>query len=371
MVEHHVVARNPDPDSSLPYLIRVPLGSAGIVVKARETWPGATKVYCHRADSWPMDAEIVERHTVRSCSRRGPAIDLVLHRARQNRSQLVITRARGREVIFWQTPGTTKQARPKIALPTARAAGHVLDIAVDTGEKYPWSFGHQQATTHRRRLSAGDYAVLRDGAVLAAVERKSVADLAGSLLSGRLTYALADLAALPRAAVVVEDRYSRLFKLQHVPGSRVAEALAEAQARFPAVPVVFCETRPLAQEWAYRWLGACLAELDAAAQTAGIEATFAAAGPVPAAAPRPAEIREWARAPSPDCSATSSRYRRTTSAGMRPTALTVNPWARAHSRTSAGRGAAGGTGPATAKVASMPAVRAAASSSARQAPSQR
>jgi hypothetical protein len=55
-------------------------------------------------------------------------------------------------------------------------------------------------------------------------------------------------------------------------------------------------TRPLAQEWAYRWLGACLAELDAAAGTADMEATFASGGPVPAAAPRPAEVREWARA---------------------------------------------------------------------------
>ena len=34
-----VVARNPDADSSLPYLIRIPLGPRGIVLKARETWP--------------------------------------------------------------------------------------------------------------------------------------------------------------------------------------------------------------------------------------------------------------------------------------------------------------------------------------------
>jgi hypothetical protein len=61
------------------------------------------------------------------------------------------------------------------------------------------------------------------------------------------------------------------------------------------VPIVFCETRPLAQEWAYRWLGACLAELDAAADTAAVESTFAPGAPVPAAAPRPAHVREWAR----------------------------------------------------------------------------
>ncbi|WP_138758560.1 ERCC4 domain-containing protein [Modestobacter altitudinis] len=295
MVDDLLVARNPEPGSSLPYVIRIPLGPDGIVVKARETWPGAAKVYCHRAEGWPADAEIVERHAVRSCNRRGPAIDLVLERARQNRSQFVLTEVRGRQVIFWQSPSTTKQARPRVVLPTARAASQVLEIVVDSGEKYPWSFGHQQAVTRRQRLPVGDYAVMRDDAVVAAVERKSVGDLVSSLLSGRLTYALADLAGLPRAAVAVEDRYSRLFTFEHAPGAAAAESLAEAQARFPSVPIVFCETRPLAQEWAYRWLGACLTELDAAAGTVGVEHTFSPGSAVPAPAPRPAMVREWAR----------------------------------------------------------------------------
>lgn len=296
MVDELLVARNPDPESSLPWLVRIPLGPAGVVVKAKEPWPRTAKVYCHRAEEWPVDAEIVERHAVRSCSRRGPAIDLVLARARENRSQLVITRAHGREVIFWQSPRTAKQARPGVHLPTARAHGQVLDVLVDSGEKYPYTFGAQQAATRRQRLAAGDYAVELEGRVVAAVERKTLEDLAGSLLSGKLTYALADLTALPRAAVVVEDRYSRLFKLLHTSGARVAEALAEAQARFPSVPVVFCESRPLAQEWTYRWLGACLAELAAAQATVAVEDSFAPGRPVPPAPASPGVIRAWARA---------------------------------------------------------------------------
>lgn len=305
MPDDLLIAQNPDPASTLPYLVRIPLGERGIVVKARKPWPRESKVYCHRADEWPPDAVILERLPVRSCTRRGPAIDLVLTRARENRSQLIIAQARGREVIFWQSPRTTKQARPAVRVPTARAHGQVLEILVDTAEKYPYTFTAQQATTRRRRLPAGDYAVLAGDRVLAAVERKTTEDLAGTLLSGKLTYALAELTALPRAAVVVEDRYSRLFALSHAPGARVAEALAEAQARFPAVPIVFCETRPLAQEWTYRWLGACLAELTAAAHTRDLETTFT---PGPAIPPPPggggvgqappvesAIIRDWAR----------------------------------------------------------------------------
>ena len=270
-----LIARNPDPGSTLPFLVRLPLGPDGLVLKTRETWPRTSKVYCHRAEGWPPDAEVLERLAVRTCSRRGPAIDLVLERARENRSQLVVTRARGREVIFWQSPRTAKQARPNVTLPTRRAAGQVLHVLVDSAEKYPYAFRHQQASTTRRRLPAGDYAVEHDGVVVAAVERKSLADLASSLLSGKLTYALGELAALPRAALVVENRYSALFKLEHVAGGQVADAVAEAQARFPAVPLFFAETRPLAEEWTYRFLGAALSELRGHAATAGAEGPFA------------------------------------------------------------------------------------------------
>ncbi len=264
-----LIARNPDPDSTLPFLVRVPLGSEGLVLKTRESWPRTSKVYCHRAEGWPQDAEVLERLPVRTCSRRGPAIDLVLDRTRENRSQLVVTQARGREMIFWQSPRTAKQARPNVKLPTRRAAGQILEVVVDSGEKYAYGFRHQQAATIRRRLPAGDYAVELDGVVVAAVERKSLEDLGGSLLSGRLTYALAELTALPRAALVVEDRYSALFKLEHVAGGHVADALAEAQARFPAISIMFAETRPLAEEWTYRFLGAALSELRAHAAGSG------------------------------------------------------------------------------------------------------
>jgi hypothetical protein len=42
----------------------------------------------------------------------------------------------------------------------------------------------------------------------------------------------------------------------------VAELLAGAQVRYPNVPIVFCETRQLAQEWAFRFLGAAFAYAD-------------------------------------------------------------------------------------------------------------
>jgi hypothetical protein len=294
MPDDFVIARNPDGDSTLPYVVRIPLGD-GILLKVRDTWPRTAKVYCHRVDEWPGDEEIIERVPVRSCVRRGAAIDLVLDRGRENRSQFVITVARGRQMIFWQTARTAKQARPRSKPPTARAQGiDRLDIVVDSHERYAWSFSAQQATTRRQALPAGDYGVTIGGRVVAVVERKSLGDLVSSLTTGKLKYQLTDLAAVPRAAVVVEERYSRAFQHEVVRASVVADALAEAQVAFPTVPIMFCETRKLAQEWTYRFLAAALsaAELDdyGAATVAGL----AEAAPLPPRDPTPAEIRAWA-----------------------------------------------------------------------------
>ena len=68
------------------------------------------------------------------------------------------------------------------------------------------------------------------------------------------------MAALPRAAVVVEDRYSAIFKLDRVRPALVADGLAEVQVRWPNVPIVFCETPQLAEEWTYRFLAAASPE---------------------------------------------------------------------------------------------------------------
>lgn len=297
-MDEFIIARNPDSDSTLPFLVRLPLGPNGVVLKVRDTWPRTAKVYCHASTDWPTDPDIVERVLVRDCVRRGAAIDLVLDRGRENRSQFVFTRARGREVIFWQSARTAKQARPNVATPTRRASGLVLDIVVDSHERYPWRFVNQQATTTRRALRVGDYAIELDGELAVVVERKSLADLVSTISGGKMRSLLAALATVPRSALVVEDRYSQIFKQSFVQPGLVAESLAEAQARFPTTPIVFCETRALAEEWTYRYLGASVTLLqeDAAAGHL-VGALPGATAPEPApATPTAAAIRAWARA---------------------------------------------------------------------------
>lgn len=296
-MEELVIARNPDPESSLPYLLRIPLPSGPVVLKARETWPRTAKVFCHPSEDWPADPEIVERVEVRSCVRRGASIDLVLARGRENRSQFVFAQARGRQVVFWQSARVRKQARPQVALPRARASAvPSFEIVVDSHERYAWGFSHQQATITRRALAAGDYAVEHEGVVLASVERKSLADLVATITGGKLWYLMAALASVPRAAVVVEERYSQVFKLDRVRPAVIADAVAEAAVRYPAVPIVFAETRPLAQEWTYRFLGAALADHHRSSGADELVLRLPEPGhALPRAEPTTAEVRAWAR----------------------------------------------------------------------------
>ena len=256
------IAHNPDDSSTLPYLLSVPIGKTPLVLKAKDTWPRTAKVYCHRGE-WPAEPEIVEETPVRSCVRRGVAIDLVLDRHRENRSQFVVTALKGgREGIFWQTAKTTRKTRPGMRLPTRRSAAGVLEIVVDTRERYAWTFERQQVTLAKRALTVGDYAVEVAGEVVGIVERKKLAELAGNVVDGSLLVTLGELATATRAAIVVEDRWADVFRLTYVAPSMVAEMLAAAQIRYPNVPIVFCENRPLAQEWAYRFLGAAAAYAD-------------------------------------------------------------------------------------------------------------
>jgi hypothetical protein len=76
--------------------------SGGMVFRTSGTRPRTNALYCYPVSlaEWPADPEIVERVPLRSCVRRGAAIDLILDRSRENRSQLVFTKARpGRRLL--------------------------------------------------------------------------------------------------------------------------------------------------------------------------------------------------------------------------------------------------------------------------------
>ena len=96
---------------------------------------------------------------------------------------------------------------------------------------------------------------------------------------------------------MVEDRWSQVFAQRHVRPAQVADSLAELQVRWPDVPIVFAETRPLAEEWTFRYLAAALAwahdEHAIGARLPGATTELTATTAPEAST---AEVRAWARA---------------------------------------------------------------------------
>jgi hypothetical protein len=260
-----VVARNPDAESSLPYLLRVPVGG-GLLLKAAEPWPLSSRVYCHPIEGIEADAslslEVLEEVGVRMCAWRGRAVDLVLDRAQHNRSQFVFTTAQGRPAIFWQTPLVARRSRPGFRMPRGHRPGvGTMTIEIDTREQRPYEFAGREVALRRRALFAGDYAVRGRDGVVAAVERKTANDFATSATSGVLGFAMADLTALPVSAVVVEDRYSAVIGHSHVKPGFLADLIARLHVRAPNVPIVYAETRALAEDWTFRFLATAWRQL--------------------------------------------------------------------------------------------------------------
>lgn len=258
---HFIVARNPDGDSSLPYLIQLPL-EGGVVLKARDRWPTTSRVYCHPHEGpLPDDAEILETVAVVTCARRGRGmVDLVLDRPRESRSQLLFTETKGRRAIFWQTQKVAKLGNPGGRVPMRRTAVGSLTITVDTRERYGYRFAGREVTVERAALPAGDYGVRSGEGLTAVVERKSIEDLAGSLAEGKLAFQLGRLMEQRRGAIVVEGSYPALFEVPRVPQGWLPDILARLQLRYPSVPIVFAHSRKFAEEWVYRYLAAAVAE---------------------------------------------------------------------------------------------------------------
>jgi hypothetical protein len=244
--------------SSLPFVLCLPLDEGDLWLKAKESWPRASRVFCYPLERPPTRFLPTERVDILECRRRGNAIDLVLARAQKRRSQFAFVQYRGRSLIFWQTPKAMAAARPGLRVPGGGARSDQVYL-VDTRERYGFTFAAHSAATERRRLAVGDYAVMRDGDIVAAVERKAFDDFVTSLVDGSLGFAMAELATLPAAAVAVEGTYAMVLRHDYIRAGFLPELIARLQVRYPEVPINFLESRKLAEEWTYRFLSAACA----------------------------------------------------------------------------------------------------------------
>jgi len=130
-------------------------------------------------------------------------------------------------------------------------------IVIDTREQRPYTF---ECATVRRKLDAGDYAVLgREGQIV--VERKSLPDFVSTVVHGmdRFRVELEALSRSARACIVVEaDLYAVLRGLRErdLRGVHPFAVLGDAlwiETRF-GVPVHFCGSRQAARSFTEGYL---------------------------------------------------------------------------------------------------------------------
>jgi ERCC4 domain len=248
-----VVARNPLAGAKFPYIICVPLDRKEFWFLAKETWPRSSRVFC-----WPIPhaprgpLEIVDRAAVRSCTMVGQSINLLLQRRSRYRSQFVFVTSREKHYVFWQTAKAAQSARPGSRIPRSTQSVDAR-IYIDSRERYGYTFPPESA--ERRTLSAGDYAVLdEEGCIFAAVERKTAADFATSIVDASLSFEMLELTTFPHAAVVVEESYSHVLRHAHTRPGYIPDLIARLSVLYPKVPIVFLESRSVAKEWVSRFL---------------------------------------------------------------------------------------------------------------------
>lgn len=212
-----LIARSPDQHRTLPYVLCLPLEEGPLWLRAREAWPRAARLYCHQLSKPPElgTLEIIERVGAAVCKRRGKAIDRVLQRRTNKRSQFVFTSSRGRPLILWQTPTAAKSAKPVLRIPPT-SSDHECTFYIDSRERYGYAFKAHRARVERCTLPVGDYAALVGENIIAAVERKTLMDFTRSIVEGSLAFAMAELANLPHAAIAIEARYSQLVRYKYV-----------------------------------------------------------------------------------------------------------------------------------------------------------
>ncbi len=144
-------------------------------------------------------------------------------------------------------------------MPTVRAAAALRSRSpIDSRERYPYRFADRPVTTQRSALAIGDYAVLGGEQSRGGDRAQDVEDLVSRSIDGTLGFQLAELAALPAAAVVVEERYAALAAAPRVTPGWPCE-LAPSSRSVTRVPIVFADSRKLAEDWTHRFLAAAAA----------------------------------------------------------------------------------------------------------------
>jgi len=246
-------------------------GRVLFAVRAKASWPGAgTQVFCLRERETDANESLIEieRVSVSHLTRLGRKLSVSLDRGQRKRCEFLVLEKPRRdggtyEQVFFRTEAAVRAHKSSKRAELTPGTHEALSLVIDSQERYPWSFPGAQVS--RRKLPVGDYALMHDERPLAIVERKTLENLLGDLseLKG-LHQQLAELAAWPHAALVIEAQYADFGnpdKIGRWPAAHLLRVLGELPALFPRVQCIFAGNRKLANIWTQRWFAAVHAAL--------------------------------------------------------------------------------------------------------------
>lgn len=232
-------------------------GEEVLVLRAQARWPGSgQQVFCLRETETPeVLHEPVEEVVVGHIRRFGRKLSIALERNRHKRCDFLFLKKPYKdrpgeyEQIFFRTQKSLRQHKSRGR--TNLFGEHAIEVVVDSAERYPWKFA--RAEVRRSSLPAGDYALIHEDRPVAVVERKTFDNLLGDFGQIQLLHQqLAELAAWPHAAVVIEAQYADFLQPDRTgPWSvtRLARMLAELTTLHAALPIIFAGNRKFANQW--------------------------------------------------------------------------------------------------------------------------
>lgn len=208
----------------------------------------------------PIDKPVEDIRIVK-VYRYGRRLNIILDRKTRKRCWFIFLRKEYKtkpgqfyDQIFWITQSSAKVRRPGAYLPRVKETSG-CEIVIDKREKYPYKFGY--AKTKRENLPVGDYAIVKQGEIIAIAERKTLDNMLHEIGTYDVLKAtLHELSTYPFKAVVFDSPYSDFMnpkKITNYTASYVADILSDLAVSFPEIQFVFCGNRKFAQEWIYRW----------------------------------------------------------------------------------------------------------------------
>lgn len=254
-------------DKRFPYQLYIEIEPDSFLsLNVQERWPGpGKKIFCHplgicNFKDLPKE-EPLEKNNIIIAKRYGKRLIIVLDRKIRKRCWFVFIKKEYKkrpgefyEQVFWITQSSEAVRKSGAYVPKVREDSSI-EIIIDKRENYPYKFGYIK--TKRENLPVGDYALIKNGKIIAIAERKSI----DNFLKQIATYdsfkaTLNELATYPYKALILESPYSDFLnpkKIKPYQAPYIAKILSDLAVRFPQIQIIFCDNRKFAQEWLLYW----------------------------------------------------------------------------------------------------------------------